>query len=188
MAHDPERTRAKLHAAAVSEFSTYGYGGARVDRICREAGVNKERLYAYFGSKRDVFERVLADQLASALDATAVTGTGAVAAVGFATAYFDACLQAADLPRLVAWEGLELTQPVNLVERRARASRKVDELHLALPRLTRDQVEDFMLSVVTLCHGWITSPNVGRIVAGDEGAHERRRTAIARAAEALADG
>lgn len=179
-------TRDRLAAAAVAEFSEHGYAGARVDRICRAAGANRERLYAYFGNKRALFEEVLAEQLASALDATPVIGTGPGAAKAFAAAYFDACLGAAVLPRLVAWEGLELAQPIGADERRARAGRKIDELQLALPGLTREQVEDLMLTVVTLSHGWVTGPNLGRIVTGDETAHARRRGEISRTAAALA--
>lgn len=188
MPHDPARTRSLLLAAAVSEFSEHGYAGARIERISRAAGVNRERLYSYFGDKRGLFETVLADRLATALDVTPVRGSGAEAAADFAGAYFDACLAAGDLPRLVAWEGLELRQPIGLDDRRARARRKVDELRIALPAATRQQVEGLLLTVVTLCHGWVTTPNLGRIIAGDESAHARRRADIASAARVLAEG
>ena len=185
MAHDPESTRARLHLAAVAEFGEHGYAGARVDRICRAAGVNRERLYANFGSKRHLFESVLADRLTTALDATPVRGVGAAAGGDFAGAYFDACLAATELPRLVAWEGLELEQPIDAEQRRERAGRKAEELGLAMPSLSREQVEDLMLTVVTLCHSWFTSPNLGRVITGDETAHDRRRAAIARTAIVL---
>lgn len=186
MAHDPERTRSLLLTAAVKEFSEHGYAGARVDRVCAEAGVNKERLYSYFGNKRGLLETVLANQLASALDATPVRGTGRGAATQFAADYFDACLSATALPRLVTWEGLELRTPIDLDDRQARAGTKVDELRAALPEATRRQAEDLFLSIVTLCHGWFTGPNLGRIIAGDEADHPRRREAIAAAAYAIA--
>ena len=38
---DPAGTRARILAAAISEFSTYGLGGARVDRITRRARANE---------------------------------------------------------------------------------------------------------------------------------------------------
>jgi AcrR family transcriptional regulator len=188
MKHDPDRRRADLLTAAVDEFSSHGYAGARIERISSAAGVNRERLYSYFGSKRALFETVLADRLATALDATVVTGTGPVAAAAFAADYFDACHREADLARLVAWEGLELQQPIEIEDRQARASRKVDELAAALPGLSREQVEDLMLSVVTLCHGSITTPNLSLIIAGGEAAVARRRTAIAQTAAAVARG
>jgi AcrR family transcriptional regulator len=186
VAHDPERTRARLLVAAVQEFSENGYAGARIERISSAAGVNRERLYSYFGDKRGLFETVLADRLSTALDATPVRGSGPEAAADFAAAYFDACLATGELPRLVAWEGLELRQPVELDARRERACRKVDQLQAALPDATRDQVEGVLLTIVTLCHGWVTSPNLGRIIEGDETRHARRRSEIVAAARALA--
>ena len=56
---DPERTRARILAAATAEFSHYGLGGARVDRIAATADTNKRMLYYYFGNKEDLFLAVL---------------------------------------------------------------------------------------------------------------------------------
>jgi AcrR family transcriptional regulator len=56
---DPERTRARILAAATTEFSRYGLGGARVDRIAAEADTNKRMLYYYFGNKEGLFLAVL---------------------------------------------------------------------------------------------------------------------------------
>lgn len=58
-ARDPERTRAKILDAATLEFSRYGLGGARVDRIATRAGANKRMLYYYFGDKEALFLAVL---------------------------------------------------------------------------------------------------------------------------------
>ena len=55
----------------------------------------------------------------------------------------------------------------------------MEELPLALPPSTRAHAEVPRLTIVTLCHGWVTSPNLGRIIAGDESAHKRRRSGIA---------
>ena len=56
---DGERTRRAILAAATKEFSAKGFHGARVDAIARRAGVNKERLYANFGSKDGLFQETL---------------------------------------------------------------------------------------------------------------------------------
>jgi len=192
MVHNPARTRARLLAAAVQEFSEHGYAGARIERISRSAGVNRERLYSYFGNKQALLERVLAERVATALDAAAVQGHGPTAAGAFAASYFDACRGSADLPRLVAWEGLELGHPVEVTDRRTSAALKVDELQVALPALPRERVQDLLLTVVTLCHGWFTTPNVALIIvggdAGDDSAHVRRREVIVATARALAGG
>jgi len=52
---DPERRRRVLLDAAILEFSTYGLGGARVDRIAERAHTNKAMVYHYFGSKEDLY-------------------------------------------------------------------------------------------------------------------------------------
>ncbi|MBH1965087.1 MAG: TetR family transcriptional regulator [Comamonadaceae bacterium] len=48
-----------LVTAAVGEFSRKGFAGARVDEIAKEAGVNKQLVYHYFGSKQDLYEAAL---------------------------------------------------------------------------------------------------------------------------------
>ena len=60
MAWDTERTKRLLLDAATAEFSAYGLAGARIDRIAATAGVNKERIYQYFGKKDELFAQVLA--------------------------------------------------------------------------------------------------------------------------------
>ncbi|WP_051236345.1 TetR/AcrR family transcriptional regulator [Ottowia thiooxydans] len=51
--------RGALVMAAVAEFSRKGFAGARVDEIAKEAGVNKQLVYHYFGSKQDLYEAAL---------------------------------------------------------------------------------------------------------------------------------
>ena len=53
-----EQTREKIFRIAVIEFAEHGYDGARVDRIARNSKVNKERIYAYFGNKENLFIEV----------------------------------------------------------------------------------------------------------------------------------
>ena len=47
-----------LEAAAV-EFAEHGFGGARVDRIGRLAGVSKGTIYYHFKSKRALYQLIL---------------------------------------------------------------------------------------------------------------------------------
>lgn len=56
---DPERTRARILAAATGEFALHGLGGARVDAIAERARANKRMIYHYFGNKEDLFRAVL---------------------------------------------------------------------------------------------------------------------------------
>jgi AcrR family transcriptional regulator len=184
--HVPAETRSRLLAAAGVEFAQHGYAGARIERISASAGVNRERLYAYFGSKRGLFETVLTDRLSRALDAAPVRGSGPDAVADFAAAYFDACVASTDLPRLVVWGGLELEQPIGLDLRQQRAGRKVEELAAALRGAATEAAAELLLTIVTLCHGWLTGPNVGRIITGDETAGSRRRTHVANVARLVA--
>jgi AcrR family transcriptional regulator len=52
-------SRALILAAAREEFGQLGYAGGRVERIARRAGVNKQLLFYYFGSKTGLFKAVL---------------------------------------------------------------------------------------------------------------------------------
>ena len=52
-------TRAAILAAARAEFSAKGLSGARVRKIAERAGVNKQLLYYYFGSKDDLYRAAL---------------------------------------------------------------------------------------------------------------------------------
>lgn len=55
-----ERSAAQILKAAVALFAKNGFHGATVDEIANRAKINKERLYAYFGSKGKLFEAALA--------------------------------------------------------------------------------------------------------------------------------
>ncbi|MBB5155364.1 TetR family transcriptional regulator [Saccharopolyspora phatthalungensis] len=54
-----EATKARIFEAAIVEFAAYGIAGARVDRIAQQARANKQLIYAYFGSKDELFSAVL---------------------------------------------------------------------------------------------------------------------------------
>ena len=55
----PEKSRASILKAAVSEFAEHGIAGARTDAIARAAHVNKALLYYYFKDKDALYEAVL---------------------------------------------------------------------------------------------------------------------------------
>jgi AcrR family transcriptional regulator len=69
MAWDTEKTKRLLLDAARAEFARYGIAGARVNRIAKNAGVSKERIYGHFGNKEDLFNAVLADAMSNLMGA-----------------------------------------------------------------------------------------------------------------------
>jgi TetR/AcrR family transcriptional regulator len=56
---DAEASRRLLLRAARAEFAAKGLMGARVDEIARSAGLNKQLVYHYFGSKDELYRAVL---------------------------------------------------------------------------------------------------------------------------------
>ena len=72
MAWDIEGTKTKILTAALAEFAHNGPDGTTVAKIAARAGVNKERIYNYFGDKRQLFTHVLREELAKVAKAVPV--------------------------------------------------------------------------------------------------------------------
>jgi AcrR family transcriptional regulator len=53
------RSRDAILEAAEHIFSQKGFDGATVDEIAEYAGINKQRIYAYFGSKIQLYRQIL---------------------------------------------------------------------------------------------------------------------------------
>ncbi|MBP0454816.1 TetR family transcriptional regulator [Kitasatospora sp. RG8] len=123
MAWDTAKTKRLLLDAAVEEFAAHGPEGARIDRIAASAGVNKERIYPYFGGKRQLFAAVVErelEQLAGAVPMEGADGR-AVDLPEYAGRVFDYHLAHPHLLRLLQWEALcgDAAAPVAGEERRA---------------------------------------------------------------------
>lgn len=56
-----QETNQRILSAALTEFSTYGFSGARMDRIAKEAKINKAMIFYYFSSKENLYEVVISD-------------------------------------------------------------------------------------------------------------------------------
>jgi len=56
---DSASRRERILSAATLEFASHGFAGARVDRIAAAAGVNKQLLFHYFGSKSGLHRAAL---------------------------------------------------------------------------------------------------------------------------------
>ncbi|GAA3646047.1 TetR/AcrR family transcriptional regulator [Microbacterium marinilacus] len=186
MAWDTEGTRRKLLAAGAQQFAAHGFAGARMDVIGREAGVNKERVYQYFGNKHAFYLAVLTDQLDSLLEGADVRGGGAEAMGDFAGALFDRFQADATPARLLAWESLELEHPASTAERANLCARRASSIRDALPGVDQHGAEHLLLSIVTLAAGWWTLSHLAGVVLTTPADDSQRRRQLVRQATALA--
>jgi AcrR family transcriptional regulator len=97
-------TRERILEAALAEFSAHGIAGARVDRIARAAGCNKNLIYIYFEDKETLFTTVLRKHLMRVHEEQPFTPDDLP---GFAAKVYDFALANPDLMRLMAWSALE---------------------------------------------------------------------------------
>ena len=190
MAWDVERTKQLLLDAATEEFSAFGMAGARIDRIAASAGVNKERIYQYFGKKSEFFGIVLERQLAAVMDAVQITGTGVAAIVEYTGKVFDYQVEHPQLARLTFWEGLECDRPTAEEKRRVASDSKVVLVRAALPSISEADARDLLLTILTLADGWQVLHTLDRLytgtVARDATRNASRRRAVVAAIDALA--
>ena len=58
MADSSNWSKQLIANAALAEFAEHGFAGARTKRIARRAGINKQLIYYYYGSKAQLFEEI----------------------------------------------------------------------------------------------------------------------------------
>ena len=104
---DADAARARILRAATAEFAAHGIAGARVDRIAGDAEVAKERIYAYFGNKDALFDKVFAATVRTTLDAVDFDADDLP---GYAGRMFDYFADHPDAQRLTTWYRLERPQ------------------------------------------------------------------------------
>lgn len=104
MPPDATDTKRRILAAARAEFAQYGLAGARVDRIADAGQANKRSIYVHFGSKSDLFDRVVATALTEMAEAVPFTAEDLPA---YAGALFDYLTARPEVLRLTTWAGLE---------------------------------------------------------------------------------
>jgi AcrR family transcriptional regulator len=191
MAWNTAETKRKLKEAAVAEFAEHGLGGTTMERVARRAGVNKERLYSYFGDKSQLFATVLADELnkvAAAVPLTALEGPEAVG--DYAADVYDYHSEHPELTRLLLWEALtDLPEVPDETARtdyyrakvavfaEAQRARRISD-HLA--------PADLAFLILALAGWWYAVPQMARMMHADATAEDAPRTALRKAATTLA--
>ncbi len=92
-------SKQKIADAALAEFAEHGFAGSRTDRIAKRAGLNKQLLYYYYGSKAALFEAV-AKEVAGGLRPTGVADSSlSQRSTRAVTAYLRALHQRLDAHR-----------------------------------------------------------------------------------------
>jgi AcrR family transcriptional regulator len=193
MAWDTEGTRRRLKEAATAEFAEHGPDGTTMARIAERAGINKERIYKYFGDKHALFETVLTDELSklAASVAPAPAGIGAIAELAGRT--FDYHAAHPELVRLLLWEGLSGGPPADEKNRTAHYQQK-SRAYAAAQRagLVDEELDPdhLVFLIIGLAAWWISAPQLAFMLTGaddsDPAEHARRRETVVRAAERLA--
>lgn len=193
MAWDTEGTRRRLREAALAEFAERGLDGTTVAAIATRAGVNKERLYSYFGDKKALWELVLATELERLASAVALTAAGLDDIGEFAGATFDYHAAHPELGRLLQWEGLQGGPAADAAGRTTHYREKVERFAAA----QRDGLLDpelepahLVFALIALAAWWQTVPQLAEMVTGagpdDPDERARRRRFVVEAARRLA--
>lgn len=176
MAWDTARTKRLLLEAAVAEFSEHGPQGARVARIAERAGINKERIYQYFGNKDGLFVAALSSELAKAADAVPLTAEHLADLGEYAGTIYDYQQKNPHLLRLMSWEGLAFGD--SIVGRAVRADFYADKIAVLTDAQRTGEVsaevspEQIVYALIALTSFWSTLPHLGRLMlpeAGDAG-------------------
>lgn len=178
---DAEATKARILAAAVSEFAVHGYAGARVARIAHAAQANKSMIYAYFGSKDQLFDAVIDGSIGGLHEAVPFTPDDLP---GYGAKLFDFIAAHMVEVRIDFWRRLERPE-VTALEREIFAEKiaALDELKARIGATYESA--DLLVSVLTLAWQWVAVPAALGSLASTDVATRRGR--VAQSIEALCD-
>lgn len=169
MAWDTDATRRRLREAALVEFAANGLDGTSIAAIVERAGVNRERLYSYFGDKDSLWELVLATELEKLAAAIRLTGVGLDDVGEFAGATFDYHAAHPELGRLLQWEGLQHRPAANVDERAVHYREKVERFARAQKSGQLDSAVSpahLVFALIALAAWWQTVPQLAEMITG----------------------
>lgn len=178
-----DSTRDRIVAAATAEFADRGIAGARIDRIAKAAKTSKERVYAYFRSKEQLYSFVAARELDAVAEATQLDPADLSGYAGRVHDYFSANPHNR---RLMRWGDLEVSELDD-------AAREVAQLKTAKLREAQQQglldaswdPLDILVLVNQLASAWADQPGLPSSSAAREQFLAPRRAAIVAAVERL---
>ena len=195
MVWDTEGTKRKILEAATGEFARRGPDGTTIEQIAKLAGVNKERVYNYFGSKPALFAYVLREQLTVAAQNVAVESFSVEDVGEYAGRLYDYHRQHPELVRLLQWESLtagsevpEEQQRREFYAQKTAAFRDGQSVGVLSAAIAPDL---FYFLLLSLAAYWAVLPQVARMITGttidQEEEHARRRASVVVAARRLAN-
>jgi len=180
MPRDPEATRRRIFDAAAAEFARHGIAGARIDRIARHAGANKQLIYAYFGSKQDLFDRVVTENVSRFLQEVHFDAERLPDFAGEAYDFFTAH---PDNVRLGQWHSLEPAGEA----RRIPAIEETIDRHVQAIRAAQAEgrvdgtfaADELLALIVSLTRTWAAgTPEFRHSPAQERRRRARRRRAV----------
>ena len=184
MAWDTEGTKRKIIEAATTEFAARGLDGSTIEGIAKLAGVNKERVYNYYGGKPGLFAQVLRQQLTAAAQNVPVETFASEDIGEYAGRLYDYHREHPELARLLQWEALAFESEVPEEQaRREFYDRKTAAIEdgQAAGILTAAIAPDLLyFLLLSLAGYWAALPQVARMITGattDDPAEDARRRA-----------
>jgi AcrR family transcriptional regulator len=170
---DAKATQERLLVAAIDEFARHGLAGARIDRIAERAEANKRLIYAYFGSKDDLFDAALARTLGVLTEAVPFTPEDLP---GFAGALFDRLVDQPKVLRLATWRNFERATASE--HERASYAAKVAAIEAAQQAGAIDSAippADLLAMLMSLVTSWLSAPAALKEHGGDDDQMASRR-------------
>jgi AcrR family transcriptional regulator len=183
---DPLETRRRILEAARAEFALHGLAGARVNTIASVARTSKERMYAYFGTKDEMFQAALGQSIEEWLNAIPFTVDDLP---GYGRALFRHFQTHAVDGMLILWGQLAgRTESGILAGAEALLEGRRDEVRIA-QRAGRIDAEwdptDLFVLIYGVVVSWLVNPDepLARAVSAME--NERRSAVVHRAVAKL---
>lgn len=185
-ASDP--TRDRILEAARREFAAHGIFGARIERIAKSAQTSKERLYAHFRGKEQLYAQVAWAEIARLRETVGFDAYDLPATAG---RLFDYFAQHEDGFRLLSWGRLEQSPADALApERVAALQESLDQIrdaqrHGAIATDWDPFDVKALVGQIAMCHLAIPELKAAAALAICEPQMAERRAAVVKAVQRL---
>lgn len=185
MAWNTDGTKQKILDAAILEFVKYGLDGTTIEKIAKKAGVNKERIYNYFGGKRELFDLVLQNELIKVSQDVPIKSLSPEDICEYAGRAYDYHCSHPEFIRLLLWEGL-IYEGTTVPDEENRKKKYQYKIQAIIDRQQDGQIMNTIdaghlaFIILAVANSWFMLPQVARmfIPIEDLNNHEKRRAVI----------